>query len=214
MEKCTSIGYNLENSPHLVPAYELDTALLELSKSIDQYGLPKRLETKQDVDNVMSHIKDHIFPPLKLWEYDIVDADLAIQEFSSAILQSSSSYDNTYKGEDVAGQPIKRQAELFGAYAITEGTPGTRFHRSVDISRAIAFVQSYAKQDEYKAVFQKLIEQYNLVWYKLYDDDVKIALDNIKNRIMYLRIDNNGPKWGEISARYDLIVVVLGTSYD
>ncbi|CDS12463.1 hypothetical protein LRAMOSA04657 [Lichtheimia ramosa] len=198
-------GYNLENSPHLVPAYELDTALLELSKSIDLYGLPKRLETKQDVDNVMSHIKDHIFPPLKLWEYDIVDADLAIQEFSSAILQSSSSYDNTYKGEDVAGQPIKRQAELFGAYAITEGTPGTRFHRSVDISRAIAFVQSYAKQDEYKAVFQKLIEQYNLVWYELYDDDVKIALDNIKNRIMYLRIDNNGPKWGEISASSPLV---------
>lgn len=190
----------------MVPAYELDTALLELSKSIDQHGLPRRLETKQDVDNVMSHIKDSIFPQLKLWEYDIIDAEIAIQEFSSAITQLSSSYEahkDVYKGEeDVAEETIKRQAELFGAYAIIEGTHGTRFHRSVDIPRAIAFVRSYAKEDQYKAVFQKLIEQYNLVWYELYDNDVKIALDNIKNRITYLRIDDNGPKWGEISERY------------
>lgn len=191
----------------MVPAYELDTALLELSKSIDQHGLPKRLETRQDVDNVMSHIKNSIFPQLKLWEYDIIDAERAIREFSSTITQSSSSHEthkDAYKGvEDVAKQPIKRQAELFGTYAVIEGTHGTRFHRSVDIPRAISFIQSYAKEDEYKAVFQKLIEQYNLVWYELYDNDVKIALDNIKNRITYLRIDDNGPKWGEISERYD-----------
>lgn len=196
------LGYNLQNSPHLVPAYELDTALLELSANLEKYNnLPCRIESVHDVDLVMKHIESTLFPELKLWEYKVLDADLQKKRFREA-MQDTSLDPIPYHHKNVKDLPIEAQAELLRHWAIQSGNPGVRFHRSLDLPRAIGFMRSLTDSLEKQVAWlDKLLDQYNLSLYQEYDQDVTIALENIRSRIVYLHLDANGPKLREISSR-------------
>jgi glycogen debranching enzyme len=60
-------GYNLENSPHLRPAYELDEAILQFSKEIENYKLKPKISNEEDLDAVMEVFKLEVLSKLKLW---------------------------------------------------------------------------------------------------------------------------------------------------
>ncbi|KAG2220263.1 hypothetical protein INT45_009878, partial [Circinella minor] len=230
-------GYNLENSPHLVPAYELDSALLELSKNMDKHGLPTIIKTIQDVDAVITYIKKTIFPRLKLWEYKkIVDPTPYTDEAIKEILLSPQQQQQLQQGYKMEKNlPINVLADLFGQYAIQDNAnPGVRVTRSVDLPHAISFVQilisagytmdifiskndsnnvkekqTSTEQDcmttNVTTIFNKLLSQINLVQYQEYDKDVEIALENIRSRIIYTRLDENGPLLSEINESSPLL---------
>ena len=176
------------------PAYELDNALLALSENMDEHGLPRSIRTVQDVDAVVTHIKQAVFPQLKLWEYKVVDM-AQYDAFKSIDVKP---YE---KAEDVRGKPIDVQADLFARHAICD-KPGVRF-QSVDLSRAASFVQALADTAmDRVTLFRNLLSQHNLVKYQEYDKDVQIALDNIRSRLIYTRLDESGPRLGDdVSAR-------------
>ncbi|KAI9310296.1 glucanotransferase domain of glycogen debranching enzyme-domain-containing protein [Dichotomocladium elegans] len=196
-------GYNLDNSPHLRPAYELDTALWELSNNLTTYGLPTVIQSEKDVDIVMAYIKDVIFPNLKLWEYKVVDVKSALEKFTQALQEGVRGDDCQW--ERAVGLSIDEQAELLKRYAICGQTNFARFSRSVNIPHAISFISSFTQADNLTSVFRKLLDQVNLVYYQEYDDDVLIALRNIRSRIIYSRLDPKGPKLVEISRRCPIV---------
>jgi len=67
-----------------------------------------------------------------------------------------------------------------------------------------AFADSEVKGDEGLAIaWQKVVDVLNVDLYKEWEDDIKVAIDNVKNRVKYTRLDPHGPKLGDISNEYD-----------
>lgn len=61
------------NSPHLTPALELDTALIEFSSKLLSKGLPTSVNSAEDLDAIIAaasvEVKD-----LEFWQFYVLDA--------------------------------------------------------------------------------------------------------------------------------------------
>ncbi|KAI8065248.1 glycogen debranching enzyme [Gongronella butleri] len=208
-------GYNLVNSPHLVPAYELDTALVELSGQLAQHGLKAQVHSVDDIDAIMKHIKAHVIPALRLYEYKVVDVTAAKAAFGE-FLQKVDGNGVALLGNDdrcnIASLSLHAQAQK-ALPCVTNGHLGTRFHKKVDYASILPLVVAVAQRDAFSKAdapllidtLGKLLDECNLPWYKEYDEDVAVALDNVKNRLIFTRLADNGPKMGAISASEPLV---------
>lgn len=211
------LGYNLHNSPHLTPAYELDTALVLLSGELDHHGLKSTIETPADVDPIIAFIQHHTLPDLKLYEYKIVDVAKHVDLLKQRLLNRDDAGVDTaiYLDQKVHTLSLKQQA-LFVVKKklIRQGAnQGARFHKTVDMVAMTSFVLALHQLDTMDHVtddnhvqrlvdtFQTLLNECNLPSYKEYDQDVSIALDNIKNRMIFTRLAENGPRLGTITKR-------------
>ncbi|KAG1474093.1 hypothetical protein G6F56_000561 [Rhizopus delemar] len=208
-------GYNLDSSPHLVPAYELDTALIDLSGEFDQFGLPKDIRSDADADVIVKHIKDNVFKQLKLYEYKVVDVEKQADRVRNALQGRTEKlnldvYHNVYKLD------VKERVALFGKDVIANGHVGTRFHKTVHLPAALSFLLGFNKINSLQEVtdsqvesltasFISLLNDYNLPLYEEYDEECNVALDNIKGRLLFTRLAENGPKLGSITKNNPVI---------
>jgi glycogen debranching enzyme len=89
---------------------------------------------------------------------------------------------------------------------------GSRFHKSVDISAALSFLLAFNHIDQLDQVtdnrveglassFESLLNDYNLPLYEECDEETSVALSNIKGRLLFTRLAENGPKLGTITER-------------
>lgn len=205
------IGYNLYNSPYLVPAYELDTALIELSGKLNELGLPCDIKSDHDANVIINYIKDNTFKDLKLYEYKVIDVEKHVEQLRQALQSRKIKCDPTVYKHVVTLQ-VKERVALFGKEVVQDGHLGTRFHKSIDLPKAIAFLLAFNhlssieqvsndRVDDLTHSFQGLLNDYNLPLYEEYDEECKVALDNIKGRLLFTRLAENGPKLGTISKR-------------
>ncbi|KAI7871254.1 glycogen debranching enzyme [Spinellus fusiger] len=203
-------GYNLHTSPHLVPAYELDTAFVALSENLGALGLPSRISSPGDVDRIMAYATQNTVPELRLYEYFVVAVAAQKKLFEKALASKAKCDPQHYLKQSTLGQlSFKEQADLLGQDAISSGNLGERFHKSLDISHALSLVlalhgMTSIKETQGKEVvlvetLGRLLDEYNLPFYKTYDEDIKVALENIKQRLVFTRLDDHGPKLGEIT---------------
>ncbi|KAI8079775.1 glycogen debranching enzyme [Halteromyces radiatus] len=212
-------GYNLHNSPHLVPAYELDTALVNLSGELDHLGLKSTIESETDVNLIIDYIKHHTFPDLKLYEYKILDVSKCVALFEQRLIDKDATGVNVkkYRDQQVHLLSLKQQAAfVIDKKWISNGKPGTRFPKQLDLPSIISFILAVNQLDDINETskhdieqlsksLQILLDECNLPWYKEYDQDVCIALDNIKNRMIFTRLADNGPHLGPISKSNPLV---------
>ncbi|OAC97710.1 glycoside hydrolase family 133 protein [Mucor lusitanicus CBS 277.49] len=203
-------GYNLHNSPYLVPAYELDTALIDLSGDMDKVGLPREVKSAHDADTIVNYIKDHTFKDLKLYEYKVIDVAKYVEEIRKALRSRTAADADPSAFKNVVHLPVKERTYHFGKDVIQDGHLGTRFHKSVHVAKAIGFLLAFnnissldqVSEDRVDALaesFQGLLNDYNLPLYEEYDMECKVALDNIKGRLLFTRLAENGPKLGSIT---------------
>jgi hypothetical protein len=280
------IGYNLVNSPHLTPAFELDTALLDYSAVIGKLGLPSSMNNEQDLESIIEGVKEHVISKIRLWEFYVVDVKEAMYEFKEALKKP---WPSSRKDIDFSALSFKEQAKSLADNALYfKGAFGQRFYKKINYESSISFVLGLVesevnktnddidnannddevslsdliideksstpavrptsnkteieinsnekegiekakpvnlvgnksnvkiaekqelneKLDEKSVLmkkmidkFEKLVNEINLPFYVLYDDDVIAILDNIWNRAKYLRLDPHGPKQGEISRK-------------
>jgi glycogen debranching enzyme len=93
---------------------------------------------------------------------------------------------------------------------------GSRFRRKAHPQRAAGLIsalygrfdsRTQAAPDERAAygTIYKLLEEVNLQYYKEYDADCTVIMEQLFNRIKYVRIDDHGPKSGPITANSPLI---------
>ncbi|ORZ07829.1 glycogen debranching enzyme [Absidia repens] len=214
-------GYNLHNSPHLIPAYELDTALIALSGELDQHGLKSNIETAADVDPIIAYIQQHTIPDLKLYEYKVIDVAKYVDMFRQRLINKDGTGVDTsiYRDQQVSKFSLKQQASfVIRKELVKQGShQGTRFHKTLDLPGMVSFVLALENLDGIHQVttpnnqaslidkFQALLNECNLPSYKEYDQDVSIALDNIKNRMIFTRLAENGPHLGTISKSNPLV---------
>ncbi|KAG0242510.1 family 13 glycoside hydrolase [Mortierella sp. GBAus27b] len=211
-------GYNLHNSPHLIPAYELDSALLKFSAKIADPAnpLPSDITTEKELQVVMEDLRETVFSDIKLWEFYVVDVISSLEEFRTEIEAKSPYAKDLFDPEDLMKMTLKEKASTLAEAALKgAGTYGDRHHKKITISTALSFMSALLGQDftnhstfsletvveEYK----KILNEVNLEFYKEYDKDVETILKNIESRVKYIRLDEHGPKMGPVSEENPLV---------
>ncbi|KAH6995723.1 glucanotransferase domain of glycogen debranching enzyme-domain-containing protein [Ilyonectria sp. MPI-CAGE-AT-0026] len=209
-------GYNLVTAPWLESAYELDTKLLELSSNLKQLGLPTELKSADDLILIMDAIKSEVVAKIRLWEYYALDVDRDAETAVEAWVKG-----NTHDTGDSAfyerlkslnSAPLKERIEFVREFGL-KGTDrmGERFRRQIDpavaasiLNSSLGLPESNDKQTA-NAKMVELMDVLNVEFYKEYDSEIAEILQQLFNRIKYMRLDDNGPKLGPIDQANPLI---------
>ncbi|CUS13214.1 unnamed protein product [Tuber aestivum] len=208
-------GYNLVTAPWLEAAYELDTALLDFGNHLEALGSPTELETKEDLLKLMDGVKTHVIGALKLWEFYVVNVEAA----AGAVIEAYISGKGNSKPIDTAGYMSGLSLHDKAQFLIKNGlkgadTLGSRYSRTIDPVIGAAFLtlecgnpdpKKPKQVEEAKQALIKVLDEINLPFYKEYDLDCSEILEQIYNRITYLRLDSNGPKMGKITKESPII---------
>ncbi|QPH18046.1 hypothetical protein C2857_003007 [Epichloe festucae Fl1] len=222
LEQHPEAGYNLSTAPWLEPAYELDSKLLELSSNLESLGLPTNLESSNDLVLIMDAIKKDVIAKIRLWEYYVLDvkrdADAAVSAWTNA--KTSTPRDANQLQEDVEklkDATLDEKVSFIRKHGLLGFDRfGTRFRRAVDpnvASTLLSFCfgryegESSGSADRAAARLEmmKILDAINVPLYEMYDGDVKEILEQLYNRIKYVRLDDHGPKLGPINLENPLI---------
>lgn len=213
-------GYNLKTAPWLRAAYELDTKLLELGDKLEELKLPVNPQTPDDLLKIMEAIKTDVVAELRLWEYYVLNvepnADAIAQAWVDGKTFSPPKEDSeSFSEEGLRNSNIDDQAGFVKAFGL-QGMDhlGGRFRRAVDpavgaavLSYALGSFQagSGSSKDAAKAAATRVLDALNVPMYQEYDTDIEEALEQLFNRMKYVRLDEHGPKLGAINKENPLI---------
>ncbi|KIJ65141.1 glycoside hydrolase family 133 protein [Hydnomerulius pinastri MD-312] len=201
-------GYSPSNTPHLSPALEIDTAIFEFSASLVDSGLPTRITSQKDIDTLLVALTE-VLKSRDLWHYYVLD----VQSEKASVLSALSSNNVTFwNGEDVAGKSVVEIAKLVRSLGLVQGlgSLASRYCAHVDgaVSAGLmkaAFVNLGDDPEALATAWVRVVDVLNVPLYAEWEEDTRIALDSIKNRLKYTRLDANGPKLGEISRNSPLV---------
>ncbi|KAJ2690096.1 bifunctional 4-alpha-glucanotransferase/amylo-alpha-1,6-glucosidase [Coemansia sp. RSA 1285] len=206
-------GFNLENSPHLRSAYELDEALSVFSARLSDYNIGRMVGSAEDVERLMRGVDDHVIKPLRLWEFYAIDVDEALRQVGDA-------WDDSADGPVVSSTDKQDLDSLSGdarnkwlcAYAIGDRshTLSTRGGRTIDPQRTAAILRTLlggGTKEEALEHLRSLLDLINLPYYREYDADVACIRKNVSERVRYERIDDKGGwKHGKpVDGRYRIV---------
>jgi glycogen debranching enzyme len=194
------------NSPHLSPALELDDAILALSGKLASLGVPSTMNSESDL-SALAKALDSAISDLKLYEYYVLDTAHQKKELLDA-LSSSSTANEKWEGQNFfAGMSSGELASVLrakdgaiagiGKYAKRKGV-------KVELETALAFVEAAfggKGKEEVVEEWGKILDVINVDLYREFDSDGKAQRDNVISRIRYERMEEGGPKMGEISAK-------------
>ncbi|KAH6700054.1 glycogen debranching enzyme [Verticillium dahliae] len=214
-------GYNLVTAPWLESAWLLDTKLLELSANLEKFGLPTELKSNDDLVKVMDAIKKQVIAEIRLWEYYAIDVERDVDAAVDAWVAGKVEFPESSVGADgVLGlkeAPQKEQAQfLIKNGLLNKSRLGERFRRRVKPEVAAGLLSAIfgryegnsgptPDQAAAKSKILAVLDEVNLPFYKEYDDEVAVILDQLFNRIKYCRLDEHGPKMGPINEKNPLI---------
>ncbi|KAI5804214.1 hypothetical protein DFH27DRAFT_481099 [Peziza echinospora] len=196
-------GYNLETAPWLESAYELDTSLIAYGEKLESLKLPTELKTTDDLLKIMEGLKTHVIAEVKLWEYYALDVKrdtkVAVDAWKAG--KGKGGLDGFSKDLGI----FHKAALLVKAGLEGEDRLGERFRRKITPEAGAAYLQSQvgepseARTEEAVAAFTAVLNEINLPFYKEYDADLAEILEQLFNRIKYLKIDEHGPRQGPIT---------------
>jgi glycogen debranching enzyme len=224
LEEHPEAGYNVDTAPWLRPALDLDTALLKFSKDLKALGLPTTLKSAEDLRKVMDGVKSHVLGRIKLWEYYVVDVkrdtEGVLQAWiaGQAIFPEGSFSEAGVRGLDVVKEwSSKQKADWLVQYALRGGDRmGERFRRRIDPNTGAALLcalfgrfdsRTSSTPDQTTAcdAISRILDEVNLHFYREYDAESAEIMNQLHNRIKYVRLDAHGPKLGEITDDRPLI---------
>lgn len=96
-------------------------------------------------------------------------------------------------------------AELVKAQGMVNGLGSfaSRFGVYVDADLAAGLIKAAFTEltdtEALAAAWVKVVDVINVPLYEEWKEDTKVAIENIKNRVKYTRLDQHGPKLGEIT---------------
>lgn len=209
-------GYSVDTAPWLTSALELDDALLKFGLSLQSQGLPTNLKSTEDLSQVIKALEQNAIPQLKLWEYYVVnvnaDAQAAVEAWSKGRITLPK---GGFKGSGLGGlEGVKdwsseQMADMLHDHGLLGRSElGPRFYRKIDAEVGAALLTilygrySTERDADEHAPTQKMkdiLEIINVSLYQECNSDVSVILQSVFNRVKYLRLDEGGPKLGEIN---------------
>ena len=224
LEEHPEAGYNIETAPHLEPALELDTALLQYGRDLASLGLPTSISTKDELKRCIDGLKPHVLAKIRLWEYYVVDVQRdargAVEAWAAGSAKSQPGISSSLGLRGVAGSKdwsLKQKADFLLEQGFSgAGELGPRFHRRINYQVGAALLTAiYGRYNptEHGApdrgatltTMTKVLDEINLQFYREYDADVTIITEQIHGRVRYLRVDDNGPKQGAVTPEHPFI---------
>lgn len=213
-------GYNLVNSSHLRAAFDVDEALQTYRGDRGATSTP--LQTEADLKRVMNQFKAEVLPGLKLWEYYAIDVKSHLAEIEAMCEEISSGRQKYPTDESIAMfEHLRTVALQKQAVSVWEKSfelprgPGLRNGKRLNISVCFAAIAAifpqYRSNVDTAAIvkfLQDLVNEMNLQFYKEYDVDIALMLNNLTQRIQYERVAAHGPRLGDVNAENP-----LATSY-
>ncbi|KAK9478635.1 glucanotransferase domain of glycogen debranching enzyme-domain-containing protein [Lipomyces japonicus] len=199
------VGYSIKTAPHLQAAYELDDALILFSRQLRSLGLPTVLKSLDDLLAIMDGIKMHVLGALRLWEFYVIDVEKTASNVVEALKKDNAvratPIPKNLKFEDLCTYVKDRAARRFNRL-------GERFRKTLDPNVVAGILKSTlgedARLEKYKAETVRIVDEINLPYYREYDNDAEEILEQLFNRIKYVRLDDHGPKVGEITRKSPL----------
>ncbi|KAI9728919.1 MAG: hypothetical protein M1828_000004 [Chrysothrix sp. TS-e1954] len=216
LEAHPEAGYNLETAPWLEAAEVLDTELLAFGNQLSKHKLPTTLNNSADLAQVMDGVKSFVIGGMKLWEFYVVDVDrdahasVAAWRLGNTSLPSGGSGGRTEISQDWS---MKRKADWIIDHAFTGNDRlGERFRRRVRAEGAASLLTAllgpFSKAPNESVallVMKDVLNEVNLQFYREYDAELVVIMEQLSNRIRYQRLDGNGPKLGAIGQSSPLI---------
>ena len=219
LEEHPDAGYSVKTAPWLEAAFDLDTALLKFGEDLQTLGLPTEFHKVDDLITVMNAMRDRVIAGIRLWEFYVVDVNAdarkVVDQWKSA--KNIDLTDDNWSQlnlEDYRNWTLKQQASLIRDHGIpTSKQVLGRFSRAIDPQFGAVILTAlfgpHGSLTSDTSVIEKdlsrILDEVNLPFYKEYDADVSEIMNQVFNRIKYLRIDDHGPKLGSVTERCPLI---------
>ncbi|KAI0792141.1 glycoside hydrolase family 13 protein [Abortiporus biennis] len=200
-------GYSPLNSPHLTPALELDTAMIEFSASLKSLGLPDTVKSSEDAETLINAFRDFL-KKRNLWQFYVLDVTRERQAVKDALSKGAA---KSWTGPEVAHKTVVELSNIIRESGLVNGHRKLekRFGAFVDGDIAAGFVKAafvdVADTDALADAWIRVVDVINVPLYQEWEEDTNIALDNIKNRLKYTRLDDHGPKLGPITEKLPLV---------
>ncbi len=224
LEEHPEAGYNVTTAPWLESAKELDDALLDFGTQLRSLGLPTEISSADDLLRIMDAIKNKVMSGCRLWEYYV----LKTERDAKAMVEAWSAGKVTYpeKGfgtlgvgglDEVKSWSLKQKADWLIDNALVGGDRmGERYRRKIDPQLGAALLNAlFGRHDSGSSASSsekvaheealRILDECNLQFYREYDGDAAEIMEQLYNRIKYERLDDHGPKYGEIDKKRPLV---------
>ncbi|KAG5361929.1 Glycogen debranching enzyme [Yarrowia sp. C11] len=197
--------YSVETAPHMESAIVLDDAIIEFSDGIGLVQDPGHL------DEIMSNFKT-VVTGLDLWQFYVVDVAKSVDAIAD-VWSSLSYIDNLPEW----AHDLKGVAKYVTEEAVENAHVLGARYKKVDASKAAGIIATYLSKlestdakafpvDMVKSEVKKVLDEVNDPFYKEFNADQATILDQVKNRVAYTRLDENGPQHGqEVSKKSPLV---------
>ncbi|OCF33773.1 glycogen debranching enzyme [Kwoniella heveanensis BCC8398] len=202
-------GYSPHNTPHLAPAVELEDAFLKLTNELSSRGLPTTLRSEEDLQSLIAPMRS-VIDEKKLWEYYVFDVQASVSAVGDSLLNSNPApkkWESQPIGNKSAAQlaeVIKHTSGVIRNYQAYSG----RFCSSVQPEIAAGFVQAAYPDETPENQAKKwgdVLDVLNVDLYAECNDDIQAAIDGVIGRLRFTRLEDGGPKLGEINNERALI---------
>jgi glycogen debranching enzyme len=188
--------------------------MIDFSSTLEANGLPTRITSVTDLDTVVAAFTS-TFESLRLWEYYVLNVEAEKAAVKSAIA-SPPTVISEWTGEAVAGRPVVDLANIVRVGGKISGVSkyASRFGVHVDPLCAVSLVKAAFSElgsdaEALAEAWGRIVDVLNVELYAEANDDKKAALEGIRNRVKYTRLDDHGPKLGEISAKYVVMDILV-----
>lgn len=139
---------------------------------------------------------------LNLWQYYVLDVDREKESVRARLVSNKAI---AWDGPPVAHRTVVEIAEILRMSGKIQGLgkSASRFGVKVDGGIAAGLVKAafvdVSEIDCLVDAWARVVDVVNVPLYQEWEEDTRAAVENVKNRLSYMRLDDHGPKLGLIS---------------
>lgn len=175
--------------------------MVEFSASLSSKGLPTTITSSSDVDTLISAFEAEL-GKRDMWRYYVLDVIKEKQAVKDALTRGNVT---AWAGSNIAGKTVVELAEIVRDFGIVKGLRSLekRFVTRVEGPVAAGIVKAaFVDLNDVDALADawiRVVDVLNVPLYQEWKDDTAAAIEQIKGRVKYTRLDDHGPKLGPIT---------------
>ena len=178
-------------------AVELENACIELSKKLPELGLPTYINSFDDLNTLRPHVEAAV-ASVNIWQYYVFDVQTSVKQVHSTLESDTS---KRWSEVEQLADIVKRTQGMIKEYRMYS----SRFCTQVQPEVAAGFLKAAFPDSDptaQAASWGRILDIINLDLYAECNDDLAVAVDNMLGRLRYTRLDEDGPRMGEINEEY------------